>query len=340
MLTNYNTKKTKNQKISNLTDKHLKYKTQKRFCECGKWIDFFADRELSKLKVYEANFCKNRFCPMCAWRKAHKDAMMISILMEYIEKEHDKAFIFVTLTAPNVKGEDLKDEITRYNKAFKKLVERDVISKINQGYIRKLEVTYDGEPKITKEMYKNKKAYYDWRFLKIGDDNPNYDMYHPHFHCVFAVNPSYFKSRDYIKQEKWLDLWCDVMKDQAITQVDVRRIKRGGTDAHTRDSAINEVAKYAAKDSDYGINQVVFDAFYDSLKGRQVLTFNDLFSQANKKYKAKELEHYKTIDETNYVFQILYRWGGAEYLEKRRREITEEEYRRMKKEAVDEAAVT
>ena len=65
-----------------------------------------------------------------------------------------------------------------------------------------------------------------------------------------------------------------------------------------------------------------------------------MFTQANKKYKAGELDSYKTIDDTEYVWLLLYRWSGSEYLEKRRREITEEEYREMKKEAVDEAAVT
>ena len=84
--------------------------------------------------------------------------------MNYIEDEHDKAFIFVTLTAPNVKGENLKDEITKYNKSFKKLVERIEIAKISKGYIRKLEVTYNKER----------------------------DDYHPHFHCIFAVDKSYF----------------------------------------------------------------------------------------------------------------------------------------------------
>ena len=309
MIKKYSTKKVGNQVISQFADKHLPPKSKKRFSECGNWIEFFSDREVSKLKVCRACFCKNRFCPMCAWRLAHKDAMKVSVLMDYIEKEHGKAFIFVTLTAPNVKGENLKGEITRYNNAFKKLVERNEVAKINQGYIRKLEITY----------------------------NADRDDYHPHFHCIFAVNKSYFTDRTYVKQEKWLDLWREVMKDPTITQVDVRRVKRSGTDG--RDKAINEVAKYAAKDSDYGISQAVFDVFYRALKGRQVLTFNGLFTQANKKYKAGELDNYKTVDDTEYVWMLLYCWGGSKYLEKRRREISEEEYQELKKEAVDEMAV-
>jgi len=300
---NYNTKKSKNQVVSFFTDKHLSPKSQKRLCECGDWIDFLVDREETKLKVQQANFCKNRFCPMCAWRLAHKDAMKIAVLMEYIEVEHDKAFIFVTLTAPNVKGEDLRDEITRYNKAFKNLTKRNEILRINQGYIRKLEITYNAER----------------------------NDYHPHFHCIFAVNKSYFKSRDYVSQKRWLDLWRSVMGDDTITQVDVRRVKK--------DKDSNEIAKYAAKDSDYTQSQEIFDVFYNALKGRQVLTFNGLFADANKKYKAGELDKYKTLDETEYVQLVLYRWGGTAYVEKRRREITEEEYKELKKEAIDEMAL-
>lgn len=311
MMTKYSDKKTGNQEVSKFTDKHLMPKSQQRFCECGNWIDFFADREVSKLKVYQANFCKNRFCPMCAWRLAHKDALKISVLMDYIEAEHGMAFIFVTLTAPNVRAENLRDEITRYNKAFKRLVERDEVAKINRGYIRKIEVTYNQER----------------------------DDYHPHFHCVFAVNPSYFKKGDYIKQDRWLDLWRDVMRDNSITQVDVRRVKKNIGGADGRDKAISELAKYAAKDKDFAISQEVFDVFYTALKGRQFITFNGLFAEANKLYKDKKLEHYKTLDTTEYVWLLLYRWGASGYTEERRGEIDPAEYTQLKKDAVDEMAI-
>ena len=36
---------------------------------------------------------------MCAWRKARKDALKISVIMKWLEAEYSKAFIFVTLTA-------------------------------------------------------------------------------------------------------------------------------------------------------------------------------------------------------------------------------------------------
>lgn len=293
-MTKYNAKKMRNQVVATFTEKHVPEKTQKRISECGNWMEFITDYEEDKRKLYQANFCKNRFCPMCAWRSAQKDALKISVLIDYLEAEHGKAFIFVTLTAPNVLGSDLPAEIDRYNDAFKKLTKRKEIEKINQGYIRKLEITYNKER----------------------------DDYHPHFHCVFAVNKSYFTSRDYVKQDKWLELWRDVMNEPSITQVDVRRVKKSnGVDE--RDKAINEVAKYAAKDEDYTVSQNVFDMFYNALKGRQILTFNGLFKEANKKYKAHELDHYINVDTTEYFYVLFYRWAVDKYEERKRRELTE-----------------
>jgi len=296
MLVKYNKKKLQSQALSEYTKKHVTERTQERIIECGDWIDFLTDEEVTKMKVYNANFCKNRFCPMCAWRKVRKDALKIGVMMDYVETEHKKALLFLTLTAPNVAAEDLPKEITRFNKAFKNLIKRDCIGKINQGYMRKLEVTYNAER---------------------GD-------YHPHFHCVLAVNSSYFTDRTYVKQEKWLNLWRDVMGDDTITQVDVRRVKK--TD---NDKEIRELAKYAAKDSDYTRNQEVFDGFYKALKGRQVITYNGLFAGANKKYKAGELDGYIEKDMTEYVYLLMYRWGYGEYVEKERRELTAAERRKV-----------
>jgi hypothetical protein len=182
---------------------------------------------------------------------------------------------------------------------------------------------------------KARKEYYKRRGLKIGDKNPNYDMYHTHFHCLIAVNKSYFKSRDYVKQETWLGIWRDVMDDASITQVDVRRVNvvagsDVAADGHevkkiSKGRAANEAAKYAAKDTDYTVNETVFDMFYRALKGRQVLTYSGVFKDANTKYKAKELEEYKRRDTTEYCYMLLYSWGNGEYIEKNCRELNEEE---------------
>ena len=68
---------------------------------------------LDKKKQHKGNSCKNRFCPICSWKKARKDALVLSLLMEYIKAEHEKDFIFLRLTAPNVSADKVYDEIKK-----------------------------------------------------------------------------------------------------------------------------------------------------------------------------------------------------------------------------------
>ncbi|GEK35397.1 protein rep [Kurthia sibirica] len=220
---------------------------------------------------------------------------MLSVLMQAIREQKEQEFIFLTLTAPNVQGDDLKKEIDRFNQAFKKLFDRRNVKKVVNGYVRKLEVTYNQERFITNIMHKRAQDYYDKRNLKEGNHNPNYDTYHPHFHVILAVNKSYFnQGSQYIKQSKWLEMWRECMDDMSITQVDIRKVR---SSEKSENGAVLEVAKYSVKSNELYASQSVFEIFYRALKGRQLLTFNGLFKEYVKKYKQGELDQYKKPDE-------------------------------------------
>ena len=204
-----------------------------------------------------------------------------------------------------MKAEDLPAEIDLYNKAFQRLVKRKEIASIFTGYIRKLEITY----------------------------NADQQTYHPHFHILFVVNKSYFTSRSYVKQAKWLELWREVTGNEKITQVDVRRLK------NSADKSAAEVAAYTAKDSDYLLSQDIFDVFYNALRGRQVLTYNGLFTTGNKLFKTKQLDQFREKDTTEYVWILMYRWGLGEYVEAERRGLTPEEQERLVGKIIDEKEI-
>ena len=242
---------------------------------------------------------------MCSWRQAKKDALKISILLKYIKAELGLEFIFLTLTAPNVKGAELNDEIKRYNKAFSRLMKRKEVSQIVQGSIRKLEVTYNKER----------------------------NDYHPHFHAIISVKKSYFKSRYYIKKNKWLELWQEAMQDTSITQVDIRRMNTEDT------NSICEIAKYGAKDADYMISQEVFDTFYKALKGKQLITFSGAFKEALKLFNDGILDKYKELDLNEYVYELCYQWGNKEYALMEKKELTDEERRKINRALIEEMEV-
>jgi plasmid rolling circle replication initiator protein Rep len=329
-------KRLKNPKFSDYIKSFVSQKMNLRIIDCGTFLELLGDFEMENRKINKANFCKNRFCPMCSWRLACKDSLEISILMEHLRCEENKEFIFLTLTTPNVKGDSLEEEIRKYNKAFKKLMERKEVKAIVKGYIRKLEVTYQKEQYITKELWKRKKDYYEKRGLSIGDLEPNYDTYNPHFHVVIAVNRSYFTNKTiktYISRERWLELWQLSTGDKSITQVDVRKAKANNH------KEVYELAKYSAKDSDYLASRPVFEIFYKALKGKQVLVFSGLFKDAHKMYKLGELDIYKKQSDIEYVYKLYYNWYKNEYENTKCIELTPEEKAKVNKKLIDEIEV-
>lgn len=327
-------KRLKNPKFSDYIKSFVSQKMNLRIIDCGTFLELLGDFEMENRKINKANFCKNRFCPMCSWRLACKDSLEISILMEHLRCEENKEFIFLTLTTPNVKDDILEEEIRKYNKAFEKLMKRKEVKTIVKGYIRKLEVTYQKEQYITKDLWKRKKDYYEKRGLVIGDLEPNYDTYNPHFHVVIVVNKSYFTDKYYyISRERWLELWQLSTGDKSITQVDVRKAKSNNH------KEVYELAKYSAKDSDYLVSRPVFETFYKALKGKQVLVFSGLFKDAHKMYKLGELDIYKKQSDIEYVYKLYYNWYKNEYENTNCIELTEEEKAKINKKLIEEIEI-
>ncbi|MGV3245202.1 protein rep [Staphylococcus sp. 11262D007BW] len=299
----YTEKKQRNQVFQKFIKRHIGENQMDLVQDCNTFLSFVADKTLEKQKLYKANSCKNRFCPVCAWRKARKDALGLSLMMQYIKQQEKKEFIFLTLTTPNVMSDELENEIKRYNNSFRKLIKRKKVGSVIKGYVRKLEITY----------------------------NKRRDDYNPHFHVLIAVNKSYFTDkRYYISQQEWLDLWRDVTGISEITQVQVQKIRQNNN------KELYEMAKYSGKDSDYLINQKVFDAFYKSLKGKQVLVYSGLFKEAKKKLKNGDLDYLKEIDPTEYIYQIFYIWKQKEYLASELYDLTEQEKREINHKMIDE----
>ena len=299
----YTEKKQRNQVFQKFIKRHIGENQMDLVEDCNTFLSFVADKTLEKQKLYKANSCKNRFCPVCAWRKARKDALGLSLMMQYIKQQENKEFIFLTLTTPNVMSDELENEIKRYNNSFRKLIKRKKVGSVIKGYVRKLEITY------------NKKR----------------DDYNPHFHLLIAVNKSYFTDkRYYISQQEWLDLWRDVTGISEITQEKKKKIRQNNN------KELYEMAKYSGKDSDYLINQKVFDVFYNSLKGKQVLVYSGLFKEAKKKLKDGDLDYLKEIDPTEYIYQIFYIWKQKEYLASELYDLTEQEKREINHKMIDE----
>lgn len=223
---------------------------------------------------------------MCNWRRSLKIYGQLSQIMDKALEKNEYRFLFLTLTCRNLEGEELSPSVDELFYAFKKLMLRADIKKISKGWFRALEITHDIDEFITEDMYhgnkkrhmKPRKKYYDNRGLGIGDENPSFDTYHPHFHVVLMVNKSYFKKPDlYITQDEWTQMWKESLNVDYTPIVDVRAFKTSSK-AYVSKS-VAEAGKYTVKDNDYLVpgNEKLTDRTVqildNALSGRRLIAF-------------------------------------------------------------------
>lgn len=286
------------------------FKKVDRLMNCGTFLEFRHDINCGKIcadgKLTLANFCRERLCPSCAWRRSLKVFSCTSSIMAEIYDKFD--FVALTLTVPNCDGSELSNTIDRMMKAFHYLMKYKAVNKAVKGFFRCLEITY------------NKKA----------------DTYHPHFHCVLAVPRGYPKSRDYINHQDWLELWRKAYKDPLILIVDVRMLynkhidNKNGADVSSDLkgylSAVPEFSKYAVKDSDYIFEDIektdkIVYVLSKALKGRRLVQYGGIFKEVFKKLRledpeAGDLIHINNDDilpELQYLI-VRYGWQSGIYV--------------------------
>ena len=86
--------------------------------ECGDTLVFMRNEEGEK-RLHGANFCRNRLCPMCNWRRSLKMYSQVSQITDKILTTRKSRFIFVTLTVKNPDAEHLTETLDLMNKGFR-----------------------------------------------------------------------------------------------------------------------------------------------------------------------------------------------------------------------------
>lgn len=260
---------------------------------CGSRIGF------SEGKLSSANFCRERICPMCQKRKSLKT---YSDFCRILERLSDYAFVHLVLTVPNCKAEELRDTLSKMEKASTRFFNISEIKTAFKGIARCTEVSYNSKT-IT---------------------------FHPHFHCLVAVNKSYFKSRFYIKRERLQHLWSVVWRlasehdgsDSKKLSSALRSYKDGFiSDFPLRDSdrlqiyiakadegALPEIAKYAVKPLELELPKEerasVLIALYEGLKHKRLIQTYGVIKQASAECKISfdDDESLPTVDEKSITF--------------------------------------
>lgn len=198
--------------------------------ECGNYLTFSYQEHIQskdkRRKLKQANFCKFRFCSMCNWRRNLNINKELLEAFESIEADRTVSYLFLTLTIPNTSTSDLKATVSHLNKSFERMTKTVAYKKAVIGHFKALEI--------------------------VGDKTPA-DEVHPHLHIILIVPKSYLKSRNYLSQAKWTEMWKKAtrtdLNDDLIVHIQKikSKITRAGKVFSELQSAIFEVAKYSVK---------------------------------------------------------------------------------------------
>ena len=266
--------------------------------QCANSLEFIRYADGSK-KLKQAYFCRNRLCPMCQWRRSLKLFGQVSQITDLLAVEMPEIrFLFVTFTQVNCSGTDLKSEFDKINAGFKKLTDKTKnraaargLQKSLLGYIKSVEVTY----------------------------NSKTHTYHPHLHCIFAVQPAYFWTGNYINAPAWRALWRDMLNLDYLPQVHVEAIK-----SSANQKAVAELTKYPAKVTSVldlptaDAVQVLAD-LTRFCRNRRFVSFGGCFKQAKQQLHLQDVESRdvdlittvdNVVEKLNPVGRTLYKYNS------------------------------
>lgn len=240
--------------------------------QCGNYLVFgdVVNPETGEVarKLQAAQFCRDRLCPMCQWRKSLVTFHQLSEIMDRVDADHPNEFIpiFLTLTMKNVPNAELGTAITRILQAWSRMMNKSNRRKpwrVTAGWFRSLEITY----------------------------NPDTAEWHPHIHAILLVPADYFTDADkYIDHDAWVAEWHRALRADYDPSVDVRTIKA------ERAHAVAEVSKYAVKPGEW-VNLDDADGTDErvgllavELKGRRLTAFGGVMKEARAALKQEDAE--------------------------------------------------
>lgn len=248
-------------KVANLMKQYDPERAAK-IMQCGTYLEFV--KKDNGLNLQRANFCRERLCPMCQWRRSIKLAVQSDKIYRILTEQGYK-HVFVTLTVRNCKAEELGDTLDRLTHAWKKYRVNKQYKNAVRGAYSAIEITY----------------------------NKAENTYHPHIHALFTVDNDYYTSPDYIKHEDLMMAWRKVMKIDYDPQVQIEAVRQ--KENQTITSACVELCKYPAKTAEINSSEVLETIDY-ALRGRRIINWYGIVAEIRKKLDLDDIEQGNLIN--------------------------------------------
>lgn len=252
---------------------------------CGTRL-FFRGRDL-----VAANFCRERVCPMCQYRRSMKLFAEMLRCAEALENDGFR-LIHLVLTVPNCLSEKLSETVDKLYSAFCRFWHYKDTKKAFKGALRALEVSFNAEK----------------------------GTFHPHLHTLVVVRKSYFNdSKIYLSFDVIRKLWERATQSVGIyskypLQVYISAIKPGDW------QGVAEVTKYCVKPFDYAedvdAGVAILEALGYTLKGRRFLQKYGVMKQYYKEAAAAvpEVQELSGDEHLEQMFDFALIWDGEKYV--------------------------
>lgn len=255
--------------------KHSTILKEQRIKECGTLIQLNENGE-----IISANFCKNRYCPICQWRKSRKSFSILYESQKIVESYGKYEFLFLTLTIKNKK--DLSEGITHILESFKRLQDTKKYRKVVKGFVRTLEITYNCDTK-------------EW---------------HPHLHILLAVPDNYFVENElYIDFEEWVNMWKTAIQADYYPMINIQKV-----DGNEREKAIAEISKYIVKPISIELSketELTYTELLKSTYNRRLTSMGGVYREAH-----SLVDENRCRGDTEKTYNVLssYQFDGYNYI--------------------------
>lgn len=109
--------------------------------DCSSRIEYTYCQECGSLHIRRTNLCRDRLCPICAWRLSLQRIGDMMQTLEYLHQQraHISAAM-LTLTIKNVDADNLSNTISHMLHAWDRLLKRRTVQKWVTGYARSIEI--------------------------------------------------------------------------------------------------------------------------------------------------------------------------------------------------------
>lgn len=257
---------------------------------CGTYLGFNRTPD-GKLSLYTANFCRQRLCPMCQWRRSIKLGVQADQMFRVLTAEGYR-FIFMTLTVKNCATDELGRTVDKLFEDAWILQRSKKFRESFEGFYRALEITYNAQE----------------------------NTYHPHFHYLLAVKPEYFEPESplYWSHEVLVKRWKRSAKldYEPSCRIEVVTQKPG----QSITSACAEMAKYPTKTAEIKSSAVLETVDY-ALRGRRLVSWGGVCAKVRRKLALDDAEDGDLVhtDETVTaedvpVEKVVYVWRHGLYM--------------------------